>query len=229
MSKYCPKCGDTGELFDTGERCTCPLGMGVYGEIVNECLVIPEQYRGNSFNTELIPEGLGDYFKKYMEELYTGVSNMTLRNVNIFLSTPPKHGKTFLAYSCIEKLYRRGVPVFPLYDVMEIKRMIVENDYGKKVKELENKGLEISLLYSAQYLFVKIPSDLSFAVFDTIKLLLERRLRSDGGVTIFLSDLGWSYLSAADSKKVFSTLLGDGSFGTIINKTFYAPGGDKND
>ena len=229
MSSYCPKCGNTGELFDTGSRCDCPIGIGDYDSVNSQCLMLPEQYRGNSFNPDLLPTDLGDYYPKYMEELYQGVSSMSLRNVNIFLSSPTKHGKTFLAYSCMEKLYRKGVGVFPLFDILELKRLMQENDYGKKSKELEELGIELPQLYTVPYLFVKLTTDFSFASFDALKLLLDRRLRRSGGVTIILSDMGWSYVAAADSRKVFSTLIGDGSFGTITNKTFYYKDGDSVD
>jgi len=227
MTEYCSKCGGTGEIFDTGQRCSCPIGAGDYESVTGSCMLLPEQYRGNLFNPDLLPSDLNDYFKVYMDELYTGVSSMKLRNVNILLAAPAKHGKTFLAYAAMEKLYRRGADVFPLYDILELRRIMQDSDNGKKSKELEELGVDVSTLYTSPYLFVKLTTETSFAMFDAIKLLLDRRLRRSGGVTILLSDLPWNYLAQADQKGTFRGLAGDGSFGTILNKSFVAKGGEK--
>lgn len=217
---YCSKCGNTGENFETGERCNCRIGAGDFESNKTACLFVPEQYRGAGFDIDLLPHGLGAYYYTYMNELYSGVSQMGLRNLNVFLSSPPKHGKTVLAYTCIEKLYRRGVEVFPLYDVMELRRMIMDRDNGKRNEEIEELGLDVTDIYKVPYLFLKLTPDLSFVMFDTLKLILDRRLRRSGSVTIVLSDMPWNYIVEADKKGVFKTLAGDGSFGSLKNMSF---------
>jgi len=224
--EYCAKCGNTGEIFATGGRCDCDLGSGEINFNDSACLAIPEQYRGLAFNTELIPTDVGDYYPKYLGELHRDISTMKLRNTNIFLAAPPKHAKTCLAYTAIQNLYKKNVEVFPLYDILELRRFMQDFDWGKKSAELEEAGYTVQGLYSVQYLFVKIPSEVSFAVFDALKLLLDRRLRRNGGVTILLSDYGWNYIAEADKRGIFTAMLGDGSFGTINNKTFYRKVGE---
>lgn len=215
---YCAKCGNTGELFEGG-RCDCK--MGTFSEFENDsvCLSVPEQYRGVMFNSILLPSSMGEGYSKFMDTIHKDIVTQKLRNKNIFLGSPPKCGKRVLAYSAIQALFRRNLPVFPVFDVLELRRIISELDMNRRVKDLDEEVDPLNI-YTAPYLFICIPTELSYTVFDTINLILDRRLRRDG-CTIFLSPFGWNYIAEADKRSVLTNLLGDGSFGTIENKSFY--------
>lgn len=217
---YCELCGNTGEIFETGERCSCSVGS--LSEFDNDsiCLSIPEQYRAVPFNSAFLPYSLGDYYAKFMDTLHKDIVSQKMRNKNIFLGAPAKSGKTILAYSALQSLFRRNVQVFPLFDVLELRRIMNDIDMGRKLPDLEDQEVVPSSLYTTPYLFVRIPTELGYSVFDTINLLLNRRLRRDG-CTILLCDFGWNYVTEADKRGTFSNLLGDGSFGTLENKSFY--------
>ena len=116
-----------------------------------------------------------------------------------------------MAYSAIQELFRRNIPVFPLYDLLEIKRMMLDLEYGK------NKSLDadnILDLYSVPYLFAYIPAILNYDVFDSAALLISRRVRR-GNSTILLYEGNWSYLSAADQKGSLKNMKGSGALTTI--------------
>ena len=180
------------------------------------CLDIPEQYRGVVFNPKFLPADLGDSYVKYMSDLYDNVCNMHIRTMNIALCAPPVHGKTTLAYACIQQLFKKGYKVFPLFDILEIKRIMSDIDFNRRsVYELDNP----MNLYLSEILFVKIPQMLTTDVYDSIALLLDRRVRRSNG-TIFLFNDTWENLVRQDYKNTLKNLLGDGSFCTIQNKTW---------
>jgi hypothetical protein len=226
MSKfYCAECGNVGELPDSnGTRCSCIYGLGIAESDPGSCLSIPEAYRGVQFDAQLLPEAnTGSYYRKFMQDTYLSIISLKLKNKNLFISSPMKTGKTVFAYSCIEKLFRRGLPTFPLFDVLELSSILKDVDMGRASMMLE--GLEVTPLnvYTAPYLFVKITNELNYQVFDTIVKIVDRRTRR-GNVTIFISHLSWNILSESDKRCVFRSLVGDGSFGTIESNNFWVGG-----
>lgn len=218
-SDWCSECGNTGIIFETGERCVCKRGEGSVFENESVCLCVPEQYRNVRFSSALLPSSLGAHYIRFMDDLHRDVINYKWKNRNLFLSSPPQTGKKILAYSALEALYRKGTKIFPLYDVMEIRRIMQDLDYNKSIPELVEMDIEPSSLYTVPYLFVEMPTEVGFAVFDTLNTLLGRRLRRNGD-TFVLSELSWKYIAEADKKGSFAKLVGDGSFGTLENKTF---------
>lgn len=217
---YCGKCGNTGIIFESGERCECKRGSLSEFENESVCLSVPEQYRGVLFNSVLVQRDLGEIYPRFLETLYTDMITLKHRNKNVFVSSPAKHSKTVFAYSVIQSLFRKNMAVFPLMDVLELRHIINELDFGRKPVILQDSEVDPMNMYTTPYLFVKMPAELSYAVFETINLILGRKLRC-GGEVIILSDFGWNYVSAADKRGTFTDLLGDGSFGTLENKSFY--------
>lgn len=217
---YCSKCGNTGEIWDTGERCECEIGQKGTLDFDLECIVVPEQYRGLMFNKNLLPAELGDYYANFMDTLRNEIISLRHKHINYFIYSPARSGKTVFAYSCMQSLFRIGTQVFPLLDALEIRRIIQEYDFGKKSVELDTFDVDPNSLFSVPYLFVKMPTELGFNTFTSLTTLIDRRLRRNGS-TFILSNYSWEYIAAADKNKVFTSLLGDGSFGTVKKENFY--------
>lgn len=211
---YCPKCGNAGILVN-GEPCDCKLNTDfLFNGLV--CMDIPEQYQGMSFNPALIAEDMGDAYRNFMSNMYDSITSMKWKFRNILICSPPSRSKTTLAYCVIQTLFRKGIETFPVYDVNEIKRIMTDMDFSRKqtysVKDPEK-------LYTAPYLFAKIPALVSLETYDTMATLLDRRVRR-GNATIFIYNGTWESLVRLDSMGVLTSLLGDGSYGTLENKTW---------
>jgi hypothetical protein len=180
------------------------------------CLDIPEQYRGASFNSTLIPSDMGDGYKNFMQEMYDSISSMRHKYKNMIICSPSSKSKTMLAYCIIQTLFRKGIPTFPLYDILEIKRIMQDMDFSRKqLYEIA----EPDKLLTCPYLFVKIPVSTTFEVYETIATLVDRRVRR-GNSTIFLYNGAWEQLVYNDSRGSLKAMLGDGSYNTIENRTW---------
>lgn len=211
---FCPKCGNTGILID-GTPCGCRLNEDfLFNGLV--CMDIPEQYQGLSFNPALISVDMGDAYRNFMSNIYDSITSMKWKFRNMVICSPPSCSKTILAYCIIQTLFRKGIETFPMYDINEIKRIMTDMDFSRKqtysVKDPEK-------LYLAPYLFVRIPTLISLETYDAIATLLDRRVRR-GNATIFLYNGTWESLTRLDSMGIMSSLLGDGSYGTLENKTW---------
>lgn len=211
---YCVKCGNTGIDID-GNPCTCRFAANTFYESVS-CMELPEQYRGISFNKALVPKDMHESYANYLQGLHDDISNLRLSNRNIAICSPVNHSKTILAYSCIEILFRQGITTFPIYDILELKRMLLDMDMNKKplyeVSEPER-------ILTAPILFVKIPRVTNWDVYDTMLLLLDRRVRR-GNSTIMLFDGTWNQLIYNDKNNLVAGLIGDGTYNTIEVKSF---------
>lgn len=217
--EFCPDCGNTGFKVD-GSRCTCGRG-GIDVDNSIDCLTIPEEYRGTRFDSSLVNFDCGKSYPSFLRELYDDILfHNTVQHKNIFIGAPPKHSKTVLAYCCIQYLFRRAIPTFPLFDTGELARIISDTDSGRKPQLLDGLEANPKNIYDAPYLFVRITDNLSYSTFDTIALLIDRRTRRGHG-TIFLYNGTWKYFIAADSKKRIASLQGDGYFGTIDVHSFW--------
>ena len=200
---YCAKCGNTG-ILPSGDPCTCSYAHSgdLYAEL-EECVDIPAQYQGLQFNSALLPKSLDGSYALFMQTLYEQIITQRLQYHNYVICSPPSSGKTILAYACIEHLYRRGQEVYPVKDVLEIR------------KELDTE----QRLYSTPYFYERIQPELSFQVYATIATLLDRRVRS-GTSTIFLYNGTWENLIFADNRKLVAQLQGNGSYCTVDIKTW---------
>ena len=214
MVKYCPICMGTG-LDAHDNPCTCRLNTQAFYDTVS-CLEVPEQYQGICFTRVLVPKDLPDSYAQYLQKVHDSVSNRTWHQHNAVICSPIGHSKTILAYSCIETLFRNNIPVFPVFDVLELKRIMTDSDLCRKqfydVTEPER-------VVTVDVLFAKIPRVSNWEVFDTISLLLDRRVRR-GNSTIFLYDGSWAQLISNDRNNILSGLMGDGSYNTVEVKSW---------
>lgn len=212
--QYCPKCLGTGLDIDNNP-CECRFNAKSFYDTVS-CLTIPPQYRGIHFNKLLVPKDVHESYANVLQDIHDNVVGCKWSNHNVVIASPINHSKTILAYSCIETLFRNGIPTFPIYDLLEIKRIILDMDLGREqFYDVENP----EQLYTVPTLFVKIPRVIDWAVFDTFATLLDRRVRR-GNSTIFLYDGVWNFLVNSDKSGTLSGLMGDGTYNTIDVKAY---------
>lgn len=218
---FCPKCGNTGIDID-GNPCTCKFNTVSFFETVS-CLDIPEQYRGLQFNNGLVPKDLNESYPAYLQQMYSSIIAGKWKQHNTVLCSPIGHSKTVLAYSCIEVLFRNGIDTFPIYDIFEIKRMLMDMDLCKK----QIYGIEHpELIITVPILFVKIPRVTTWETYDMIAMILDRRVRR-GCSTIYLYDGSWQQLIYGDRNDILSGLLGDGAYNTLESKSWFIPRTEK--
>ena len=213
---YCVKCGNTGIDID-GEPCSCRFNAKSFFDAVS-CLDIPQQYQGVQFNKALVPKDMDESYANFLQSVYDTVFAGKWLHRNVVIASPIMHSKTILAYSCIEVMFRANIPTFPVYDVLELYRMLVDMDLGKKsIYDIENPVLIVDV----PLLFVKIPRNTSWAVYDGIAMILDRRVRR-GNSTIFIYDGSWSLLVANDNNGILTGLMGDGNFGSLEVRNFHS-------
>lgn len=199
--KFCAKCGGTGILVN-GEVCECSKTMpDFYSD--SACFDIPEQYRDLVFTEELVPDMWSGSYKKFLSKLHTDISTMAVTSRNWLICSPPKHAKTVFAYTTMKRLFRAGIGVCPLNDIMELKKVISEYSVEDDID-----------LFKVPYLFVRIPVFLTSEVFELCTTLLDRRVRKSLS-TIFLFNGSWERLRAADVYCSFTPYKGDGSYCTF--------------
>ena len=130
---------------------------------------------------------------------------------NTLLCSPHQHSKTIMAYSCIERLFQAGVPVYPVCDIMELRNIINAVDLGKEPLYKLGNNENIT---EAPYLFVKIPMYPTWECFDTINTVISRRVRR-GKSTIFFYSGTWGNLIYSDRSGLLQQIRGDGAYSTI--------------
>lgn len=201
---YCAKCGNTGFLLN-GKVCDCRKSItDVYTDV--SCFDIPEQYRDVMFNESLVlpMNGSGAYAAK-LQSIHELVSALDWKSKNLLLCSPARHSKTIMAYSCIRRLFKGGIPVCPIYDLLELKQMFTSFDRGSGSPD------EVNAFIHAPYAFVRIPPTLNADVFNVAALVLDRRTRH-GNSTIFLFNGSYEQISKADVFGNFTSYAGDGSY-----------------
>ena len=209
VPRYCSKCGGSGYTLD-GEICDCKFDADTFFREVS-CMEIPEQYRSVHFNEGLVPTDVDRAYARKLSEIYNGISTARIVGHNYLICSPHRHSKTIMAYSCIERLFKGGMPVFPVYDIMEIRRIMRDVDNGKDCFLTTGDPEDI---WTVPYLFVKLPVYPTWEVYDSIDTLLNRRVRR-GGSTILLYSGKYSNLTRNDSNDLFIYMRGDGSFNSI--------------
>lgn len=210
---YCTLCGNTGIDID-GNVCKCKALTETFYDSVS-CLEIPDQYRGVMFNQLLVPKDLHKSYASYLQTLHDGITSMTWEK-SVLLVSPIKHSKSVMAYSCLEHMFRMGVDVVPIFDLLEIKRILTDVDMCRKpIYELD----EPERLVTNKYLFAKVPRVTPTEVFDVLTLLLDRRVRRNN-CTVFMYDGTWSNLERSDKHGILTGLLGDGTYGTLALKSW---------
>lgn len=212
---WCPKCSNTGINIVTGEICDCKFNVQSFYDSVS-CMDIPEQYRGILFNKALVPKDVHESYATYLQSMYDSIITMKWKFHNVCLCSPIAHSKTILAYSCIEVLFRHGIDTFPVFDILEIKRILLDMDLCRK--QLYEVA-EPEKLITAPILFVKVPRVITWEVYDTMVLVLDRRTRR-GNSTIFMYDGYWEQLVKLDGQGIVTGLMGDGSYNTLDIKSW---------
>ena len=206
---YCAKCGGTRVLLN-GEPCECAVGVpDIYSDVA--CFDIPEQYRDISFMAELVPDEWNGSYRNFLNKLHTDISTASVKSRNWLICSPPRHAKTIFAYATMKRLFRKGLDVFPIYDALELRNKITQYDMGNKSDTADEN---LSDLFTAPYVFVKIPPLLNSEVFQLCTMIMDRRVRR-GNSTIFLFNGTWERLVAADTFKSFTAYQGDGSYCTF--------------
>lgn len=207
--KYCTKCGNTGVRID-GSPCDCRMHLSELYDGV-ECLDIPETYRGLKFNEVSLPSDMGPAYANFMKNIFLQITTLGWKCKNIIICSPPQTGKSVLAYSAIQDLFRKDIPVFPVFDILEIKRIMLDIDYNKQ----QSMGVDNPLmLYTVPYLFAIMPPMTNYDTFDAAAMLISRRTRR-GNSTILLYEGHWNQLVSNDSKGSLKNLKGNGSLTTI--------------
>ena len=205
---YCPICGDLGVLLD-GSPCKCKDSIdNLFEDTV--CLEIPEQYQGIIFNKDLVPADCGGAYQEFMQRTYNDILALSMCHKNLCICSPSGHSKTILAYSATQGLFRKRVKTAPILDVLEARALLQVIDAGKESN---------TSLLDAPFAFIKIPLETDFQLFATIAMLLDRRVRR-GNSTIFLYNGTWEQMTYCDNRGIMNSLLGDGAFCTIENRTW---------
>lgn len=221
MSKKCTDCGGTGKLLD-GTTCACMKNKVVSFDFDKSCLSVPMDYRGISFNSNFLPKDLKGSYAEDLDSIYKSIVNRSQMKRNYLVASPAKHGKTLMCCSAIQYLYKSGAEVFPLIDIGELRRVMLDLDNGKTPEILEGIDCNFSSIYTAPYLFVKITDMLQFSVFETMLQILDRKMRRSTNV-IFIYNGTWASLVANDKYKKIENLNSDGTFGTLLVKSYWYP------
>lgn len=210
---YCPKCGNTGRTLD-GSICDCQLSTDTFYTDL-QGIDIPEQYQGALFNKALVPTDCVSGYGEILDKLHREITTLQLQHQNICICSPPAHSKTIWAYSCIQNLFRQRFPVVPIYDVMELRKMMIDYDTGR-IKESD--------ILSVRYLFVRIQAEVTYQVRAAISVIIDRRVRR-GNSTIFLYNGTWGNLIYGDENGLLKGMQGDGSFSSIRVYNYFPRGG----
>ncbi len=210
----CLKCGGTGVLV-SGETCDC----GVCVECMLPAFVkVPSQYQNNCFDARLLPQWLPSDYGVFMTNLVRNfTTKQDLMHQNILICSPPNSGKTVMAYTVIGMLYMQGHKVFGLMDIMEVRGILMEQYHV----DWESLGL----LVDAPVIFIKIPLDIPARLAATVSTVVERRVRR-GGSTVFLYSGCRDDLVAQDTFGNLQALFGDGSYNSVMVKSWRRKGGD---
>lgn len=210
----CKLCGGTKKLPKSGED--CPVCVNATRAIFEEmCLTIPQSYRGLNFAADNVKDDLGPAYKSVLSNIFEDTSKLKMFRRNYFIGSPPKHSKTVMCYSAIQRLFHEHIPTYPLFDLNEIRRLILDMEMGN-AKPYVSEGMDIvpENLYQAPILFVKVPDMLTFATIDTLLLLLDRRTRRSN-TTVFIYNGTWENLLKIDKQNRLKHLEDDGTLGTL--------------
>ena len=175
-----------------------------------DLITTPKTEKSNRVIT--MPQFLAEEIQDYLKMLYgigaddrKQITTLQLANQNVCVCAPPMHGKTIWAYYCIQNLFRQRIPVVPLWDVLELRRMMYDYDMGRA---------DSADYYDVKYLFLKIPAEVTHQVRATIATIIDRRVRK-GHSTFFIYNGSWNSLTFGDEQGILKGLQGDGSFSSI--------------
>lgn len=203
----CLRCDGTGILAN-GEP--CPDCAKTILRMAPISYSVPAQYQGIMFDKSFLPEKEQKVYGTFMEELMsTIVSDYAFYQKNLLICNRPNSGKTVWAYNLYAILSDKGYEIPPLKDVTEVRSIIT----SFADRELAN-------LYStARCAIIKVPRDLQPWMFDSLSMIVERRVRNDG-FTIFLYGGTEEDLKFADKYGKLRDIRGTGAYNTIEIKSF---------
>lgn len=213
----CEFCGGT-HVLPAGGACPHCIDDTVF-EITDYCLTIPHDYRGVQFNREALPDDLGEEYKATLDKVYKRVIDIKNSRRNYLIASPAKHGKSILCYSAIQILYQQHIPTFPLLDIGEMRRLMIDMELGSTSYVLEDMDAVPAFIYTAPILFVRIPNMITFTTIDTILTLLDRRTRRSNA-TVFIYNGCIEEINKIDKYNKLKSLFIDGTSGTLIVKSF---------
>jgi hypothetical protein len=212
------KCGDTGYTI-SNERCSC--GRADYGEITEDCVCIPEQYRNLIFDPSQVRSDCDEFYPRFLGKLHDEIIAGKLKCSNQFISSPINHSKSVFAYSCLQAMFRRGEQVFPYLDSKEVSAVMRDLEGFRSMGIIQDIKTELALLHTVEYVFIKlVPGE----YYRDLITLIERRVRR-GKSTIILSSYSWGYLEKTDQSNTLVHLQGDGSFNTVKVNNFWVKKG----
>lgn len=204
----CLKCGDTGVKV-SGEKCDCGVGLSI---ILPTSMKIPMQYQGVIFDKSFVREDISKEYSEYMTKLLDDfVDNTIITSMNVLICAPNNSSKTIWAYTLYGRLYAKGVRIPDLMDLMQARSLML--DYYAEDKETA------ALLNSAPVVIIKLPMDLPNKFTETMSTIIERRVRNNGS-TIFMYNGAYKDLEAQDRFMKLKYIIGDGSFNTLLVKSF---------
>ena len=155
-------------------------------------------------------------YATFLDTVHSNINLGKWGNKNLLIASPIAHSKTIMAYSAINCMFRAGISVFPIFDVLEISRILTDMDMGK---ESVYDVSQPERVLTVPILFAKIPRSPRWDVYDNIALLIDRRVRR-GTSTILLYDGTREQLIRNDKQEVLTGMFGNGYFGTIEVKSW---------
>ena len=205
--KGCLICGGT-KLTALGEA--CPNCSREKNESLPIISTIPVQYQNVRFDRMFLPETLQDSYGTYMEELIDRIVKQSGFYKNILICSRPNSGKTIFAYTVYGLLYNKGVAMPEVRDIMEVRDVLLDY-YGD--------AEQVDLWSNAKLAIIKIPIDIPPKVFETMSMIIERRVRNNCS-TIFLYGGTKKDLHAQDKFNKLMYLEGDGSYNSLEIKSW---------
>lgn len=204
----CLKCGNTGVMAN-GLPCDC----GIHDRLLlPRTLDIPYQYQSIRFDKTFLKPELQLSYGTFMEQLINEVTqNIKMFNKNILICAPPNSGKTVFAYTLYGMLYAKGVSTPKFMDISEARSILMEQ-YTKEKDTLMH-------LTTAPIVVLKIPMDVPNKFPEIISSIIDRRVRN-GTSTIFLFNGTLNDLIAQDKFNKFKSLVGDGSYNSLMAKSW---------
>ena len=217
----CPKCGKDSRNVIELET------IQNVEQFVNECenSFIPHKFIGVYWNRSYVEVDHEKYlsnpnFKRFLDncnKLHESFINGNPLASSVYLFAPPRFGKEYLVYSCMQIALNSGLKIAPYLDTIELKRLLILGGQNPSYK-LYGK-IDYDSYMMADVLFVKVTH--TAYVKDAYSILLElisRRSRLNKP-TYVISELTLKELTH-DANPYVSTVWSDVS-GVNLNKLKY--------
>lgn len=199
----CIYCGDTGRLANLSKCPHCDVASKL--EInANVMFKIPKEYQGNLFCADLLPSKTIKFYGATLEKIHKAIIEKDgTFSSNVLICSPPKYGKSTLAYSLISILRSQGRVTTDVLSLNDVKDYF-ERKLGKDLQKLI-KAAELCIVRIPLYLYDKFGELM-------VDLLRER---CGLGFTLFLYDGEIHDLTNQDKYSRLKDYIGDGQFNTL--------------